>query len=110
MGWVMFTGDDSVFLTWGNVRVAVENFLNDLAARWHSMQVAIDDEGSFRQWKPRVMRLPEGSFTVLIARDEHMVAEWDNSRYVLDEFEEGPIFIYCDPAAHKLLRVHILPL
>jgi|SRR5579862_8137427 len=110
---VMITGDDNVFLCYGDVRGAIESFLTALADRWCCMKVAISAEAAsdgeeFLPWDPAASRLPSDAFTVLVARDERMIAEWDESGYVLDESGEGPLAIYCSPAAHALIKVQIL--
>lgn len=106
----MITGEDSVFLSNGSPAGAIRAFLTDLAARWPSVRVWVDgsEDESFQPWASDPVQIPEDSGTILIARDEQMVSEWDDRGYTLDSFDEGPLQIEYEPASWSSLEVQVL--
>ncbi|MCX4966484.1 hypothetical protein OHA98_16900 [Streptomyces sp. NBC_00654] len=101
----MITGSDSVFVACGPVSGAVERFLADWSRRWPRLRVSVGDGEEFSAWEPGAITLPETSGQVLVARDEDMVAGWDDSGYVLDPHQEGPFSLAYEPAGWTSLNV-----
>jgi hypothetical protein len=106
----MITGDDTVLVACGPVPAAIERFLGRWSARWPHIRVAsgAEDADAFSPWVPGAMQLDELSGQVLVARDEDMVAGWDDSGYVLDPQGEGPFSLAYEPAGWQSLKVMAL--
>jgi hypothetical protein len=106
----VITGDDSVFLCNRSPAEAVRAFLTDLAVRWPSVRVWVDGSAgeSFQPWVSDPVQIPEDSGTILIARDDQMVSEWDDRGYTLDSFNEGPLQIEYEPASWNSLEIQVL--
>ncbi|MFP1627904.1 hypothetical protein ACLB9X_22645 [Streptomyces sp. 5K101] len=106
----MITGGDTVLVVCGPVPAAVERFLDRWSARWPQLRVASVDEDAdaFAPWAPGVLQLGERSGHVLVARDEDMVAGWDDSGHVLDSRQEGPFSVAYEPAGRQSLKVMAL--
>ncbi|MFI2368911.1 hypothetical protein [Streptomyces sp. NPDC018833] len=106
----MITGGDTVLVACGPVPAAIERFLDRWSARWPQLRVAAggEDADAFLPWVPGAMRLGELSGHVLVARDEEMVAGWDDSGYVLDSRQEGPFSLAYEPAGWRSLKAMAL--
>lgn len=104
----MITGSDSVFVARAPVSTAIERFLDRWLVRWPELRVASGEEGTdgvFSPWESGAVKLPEETGHLLVARDEEMVAGWDDSGYVLDSSGEGPFSLAYEPASWKSLDV-----
>jgi hypothetical protein len=110
MGELVVSGEDSVFLVAGSPAGAIRRFLSDLESRWPEVRVWVDgsDDDSFRPWGPAPIVIPEDSGTILIARDEKMVREWDDLGYTLDSSGEGPMQVIYELANWNSLDVKVM--
>lgn len=107
----MITGSDSVFVARAPVSTAIERFLGHWLVRWPGLRVASGEEGAdgvFSPWVPGALKLPEEAGHLLVARDDAMVAGWDDAGYVLDSRQEGPFSLAYEPAGWKSLEVMAL--
>jgi hypothetical protein len=107
----VITGDDTVFLAAGEPLAAVGGFLDGMADLWPGVLVAVtadDGEGLFEEWPAIAKRLPAGTREVLVARDQSMVARWDEAGYSLDEHGEGPLCLLLAPSGRSFLQASLL--
>lgn len=107
----MITGLDTVFVARGPAGPAVERFLGRWLERWPGMRVASAEEGAdgvFAPWAPGVLDLSGTSGSLLVARDERMEADWDDTGYALDHRGEGPLYLAFEPVGRPVLRVSAL--
>ncbi|TXS58097.1 hypothetical protein [Streptomyces sp. t39] len=102
----MITGCDTVLLAHGPVPEAIERFLGVWSQRWPHLRIAVGDEDTdvFSPWTPGATAWDGSTGRLLVARDEEMVAGWDETGYVLDATGEGPFSLAYEPAGWRSLK------
>ncbi|MFC0037629.1 hypothetical protein [Actinomadura rayongensis] len=112
----MITGHDTVLFVPGPVAERVRAFAAGLAARWPDLRVAVEEVaadgtelgvGPFRPLRD-ADPLPESAGNVLFARDEAMIAAWDEDGYAPGPDGEGPLMVMYQPCPAPSLRVTAL--
>ncbi|TDD05562.1 hypothetical protein E1292_16960 [Nonomuraea deserti] len=102
----MITGFDTVLVAQGPVPTAIERFFDRWSARWPQPRIATVGEasGEFLPWTPGAMTWAESTDEVYVARDQEMLAHWDEFGYALDIREEGPFALMYEPAEWRSLK------
>lgn len=106
----MITGCDTVLVAHGPVPAAVERFLGVWSRRWPHLLIAAGDQETdvFEPFVPGATAWGETTGSLLVARDEEMVAGWDETGYVLDATGEGPFSLAYEPAGWRSLKAMAL--
>jgi hypothetical protein len=105
----VISGSDTVFISCGDIREAIDRFLNGRLQDWPGMRVSVSgiSGGRFRQWAEyRSQFPPEGE--ILVARDETMEAAWNEVGYVLGPEGEGPFAIFYETVKRAATQMKAL--
>lgn len=89
----------------------IPSFLTGISGQWTDVRVWVEGVSAgeiFRPWSSDPIDIPDESALILIARDEQMVAQWDDRGYALDHLGEGPLQIEYEPASWNSLQVQVL--
>jgi hypothetical protein len=104
----LITGYDTVLVTPRPPGDPVSAFIGDLARRWPSLRTSVDDAG-FRPWSgggtAPSPALPSDEAEILLARDEAMLAAWDEEGYHLSDDGDGPLMVAYRPCPVPRLNV-----
>ncbi|TVT38045.1 hypothetical protein FNH05_24685 [Amycolatopsis rhizosphaerae] len=100
----MITGFDTVLIAAGPAGPAVTRLLNQWARHWTDMRVALvdHDDSGFREWSSTRQDLPQRQGTILVARDDDMVADWDEHGYKIPDSPEGPFSLLYEPCPARV--------
>jgi hypothetical protein len=84
----------------------VATFLEQLGMDWVDMRVAVGSE-DFGCADERLRDLPEREAWVLVARDQRMVARWEDQGYYIED-GEGPFAILYEPMKGTSVKASVL--
>jgi hypothetical protein len=100
----LISGHDTVLLAPGRPGERVAAFIGDLAERWPSPLLSVDD-ADFRPWTASSPALPPDQAEILLARDEAMWNAWDEKGYHLSADGDGPLMVAYRPCPVDHLNV-----